>query len=225
VSEYESSELLSRLRADWEGIMEPRQLVAESRIVPPAIVTSRYEDTSGTMEGFFFEGDVPDQVGLQLPSEHVAAEDIGIVREIRARVERVDAKLSSLQAVVAETRAWTERVEFAHQAQQSKEAEERAARIVAEAEERARHLLAAAERAAADVTTVSPDRVSTPEPEVPEPEVPKVQKVQELSVDAAEAEALYNAIELFTRTNADVVNELSALLKSLPTREQRPEEA
>lgn len=216
MSEYESSELLSRLRADWEGIMQHRQLVADGRVIPPAIVNSRYEDPSEIFEGFF-SADVPDQVGLQLPSEHVAAEDIGVVREIRARVERVDAKLSSLQAVVAETRAWTERVELAHQAQQVKRAEDRASRIIAEAEERARQLIAVAERTAVDAT--SADRVGPAERDVLESEAPAAKKAGELSVDAAEAEALYNAIELFTRTNADVVNELSELLKSLPARD------
>jgi hypothetical protein len=201
--------------------MEPRPLVAESSAVAPAVVTSRYDEPNAIVEGSV-EGDVALLAHLPLPSELVAAEDMSIVREIRAKVERVDAKLSSLQAVVAETRAWTKRVELVHQAQQAKEAEERAARIIADAEERARQLLAAAERAIPDVAAASSSLASAPEPEVREAPH-EARQARELSIEEQEAEALYDAIELFTRTNAEVVNELSELLKTLPAREQRQE--
>jgi uncharacterized membrane protein len=158
---------------------------------------------------------------------------MGIIREIRAKVERVDSRLTSLQDWVAETRAWTERVELAHRAQcdlgrlvlesqlrvdqQVKEAEERAAQIVAKAEDQARELVAAAEVAAAEVTAAAAEEPVATTAHAPS----KSPATTELSPEEVEAEELYDAIELFTRTNAELVNELSALLSTIPARDQR----
>jgi hypothetical protein len=177
--------------------------------------------------------DADEAVAGGSPSDLVAPEEMGVIREIRAKVERVDSRLTSLQDWVAETRAWTERVELAHRAQcdlgrlvlesqlrvdqQVKDAEARAAQIVAKAEEQARELIAAAEVAAAEVTAAAanePVATATPAPS----ESPTT---TELSPEDAEAEELYDAIELFTRTNAELVNELSALLSTIPARDQR----
>jgi hypothetical protein len=225
MTEYNASDLLSRLRADREGIMQTRRLLAQSQPsapsegASPSDEASRAEDTHGA-------------VTAGSPSDLIAPEEMGIIREIRAKVERVDSRLTSLHDWVAETRAWTERVELAHRAQcdlgrlvlesqlrvdqQVKEAEDRAARIVAKAEEQARELLAAAELAAAEVTAAAQEPVATTAPAKPE-----WHAATELSAEEAEAEELYDAIELFTRTNAELVNELSALLSTIPARDQR----
>jgi len=225
MTEYNASDLLSRLRADREGIMQTRRLLAQSRLSAPS--EDSLSDGSSDIE------DSDEVVVAESPSDLVAPEEMGIIREIRAKVERVDSRLTSLQDWVAETRAWTERVELAHRAQcdlgrlvlesqlrvdqQVKEAEERAAQIVAKAEEQARELLAAAEVAAAEVTAAAA--------EVPIPTTTPAASgstaAPELSAEDAEAEELYDAIELFTRTNAELVNELSALLSTIPPRDQR----
>jgi hypothetical protein len=224
MTEYNASDLLSRLRADREGIMETRRLLAQSRLSASEASVS---DETSEVE------DSDEELAAELPSDLVAPEEMGIIREIRAKVERVDSRLTSLQDWVAETRAWTERVELAHRAQcdlgrlvlesqlrvdqQVKDAEARAAQIVAKAEEQARELLAAAEIAAAEVTAAAaeePVAASAPAPS----ESPAT---TELSAEDAEAEELYDAIELFTRTNAELVNELSALLSTIPARDQR----
>jgi hypothetical protein len=233
--EYNASDLLSRLRADREGIMETRRLLAQSRLSAASEEAS--SDEASDLE------DSNESGGAGSPSDLVAPEEMGIIREIRAKVERVDSRLTSLQDWVAETRAWTERVELAHRAQcdlgrlvlesqlrvdqQVREAEERAAQIVAEAEVQARELLAAAEIAAAEVTaavTREPAATAPAEPESPAataPAEPESPAATELSAEEAEAEELYDAIELFTRTNAELVNELSALLSTIPARDQR----
>ena len=229
MTEYNASDLLSRLRADREGIMETRRLLAQSRLSAPE--GSLSDETSD------FE-DSDEALVTETPSDLVAPEEMGIIREIRAKVERVDSRLTSLQDWVAETRAWTERVELAHRAQcdlgrlvlesqlrvdqQVKDAEARAAQIVAKAEEQARELLAAAEIAAAEVTAAAaeePVATAAPAPSAPAPS--ESPATTELSQEDAEAEELYDAIELFTRTNAELVNELSALLSTIPARDQR----
>jgi hypothetical protein len=225
MTEYNASDLLSRLRADREGIMETRRLLAQSR--PSAPSDGLLSDGARDAEH------VDEAVTAGSPSDLVAPEEMGIIREIRAKVERVDSRLTSLQDWVAETRAWTERVELAHRAQcdlgrlvlesqlrvdrQVKDAEARAAQIVAKAEQQARELIAAAEVAAAEVTAAAArEPVETTAPaEAESPATP------ELSPEDAEAEELYDAIELFTRTNAELVNELSALLSTIPARDQR----
>jgi hypothetical protein len=236
MTEYNASDLLSRLRADREGIMETRRLLAQSRLSTPSA-----EPTPPAEAGEVEDSDVA--VAARPPSDIVAPEEMGIIREIRAKVERVDSRLTSLQEWVAETRAWTERVELAHRAQcdlgrlvlesqlrvnqQVQEAEERAALIVAEAEEQARELLAAAELAAAAVTAAaSQERVTsapveTKSPAAKAPADSGSRVAVEPSSEQAEAEELYDAIELFTRTNAELVNELSALLSTIPARDQR----
>jgi hypothetical protein len=224
MTEYNASDLLSRLRADREGIMETRRLLAQSRLSATSAEASPSDEESAVQD--------PDAAAAAgSPSDLVAAEEMGVIREIRAKVERVDSRLTSLQEWVAETRAWTERVELAHRAQcdlgrlvlesqlrvdqQVKEAEAQAAQIVADAEQQARHLLAAAERAAAEVTAAAAQEpVATASPETASHAGP------DLAVEDAAAEELYDAIELFTRTNAELVNELSALLSTIPAREQ-----
>jgi hypothetical protein len=225
MTEYNASDLLSRLRADREGIMETRRLLAQSRLSATAAEASLPDEESGDQES-------DDAATVGSPSDIVAAEEMGIIREIRAKVERVDSRLTSLQEWVAETRAWTERVELAHRAQcdlgrlvlesqlrvdqQVKEAEAQAAQIVADAEQQARQLLAAAERAAKEVTAAAAQA-----PVATTPAESAAHATADLSVEDAEAEELYDAIELFTRTNAELVNELSALLSTIPAREQR----
>jgi hypothetical protein len=231
MTEYNASDLLSRLRADREGIMQTRRLLAQSRLSAPAADAS-LPGHAGDVE------DAESVVTAQSLSDLVAAEEMGIIREIRSKVERVDSRLTSLQEWVAETRAWTERVELAHRAQcdlgrlvlesqlrvdqQVREAEERAAQIVVKAEEQARQLLAAAELAAAEVTAaVTKEAVVTVPAESESPDTTDLPAATELSAEEAEAEELYDAIELFTRTNAELVNELSALLSTIPARDQR----
>jgi hypothetical protein len=240
MTEYNASDLLSRLRADREGIMETRRLLAQSRLGTSAAVDAPSTDPVGA-EGEVIDAAAVDpsdaEAAADLPSELVAAEEMGVIREIRAKVERVDARLTSLQEWVAETRAWTERVELAHRAQcdlgrlvlesqlrvdlQVEEAEEKAARIVAEAEQQARELLAAAERAAADVTTPAPEPGPSRAAEPEAHSEPEVMESPAGGAEDVEAEDLYEAIELFTRTNAELVNELAALLSTIPARDQR----
>jgi regulator of protease activity HflC (stomatin/prohibitin superfamily) len=231
MTEYDASDLLSRLRADREGIMETRRLLAQSRLSTPSSEAALSEDANGLSDAevVVMAGSYPDLV---------APEEMGIIREIRAKVERVDARLTSLHEWVAETRAWTERVELAHRAQcdlgrlvlesqlrvdqQVRDAEERAAQIVAEAEEQARELLAAAEVAAAEVTAAAAQEPAAPQtPGVATSVEPESHDKVELSPEEAEAEELYDAIELFTRTNAELVHELGALLSTIPAREPR----
>lgn len=225
MTEYNASDLLSRLRADREGIMETRRLLAQGR--PSAPSEGSLSDGASDVE------DSDAAVPAGSPSDLVAPEEMGIIREIRAKVERVDSRLTSLQDWVAETRAWTERVELAHRAQcdlgrlvlesqlrvdqQVKEAEERAAQIVAKAEDQARELVAAAEVAAAEVTAAAAEEPVATTAHAPS----KSPATTELSPEEVEAEELYDAIELFTRTNAELVNELSALLSTIPARDQR----
>jgi hypothetical protein len=225
MTEYNASDLLSRLRADREGIMETRRLLAQSRLS-----VSSAEDSLSDELGDVEDSDEAEMAGP--PTDLVAPEEMEIIREIRAKVERVDSRLTSLQEWVAETRAWTERVELAYRAQsdlgrlvlesqlrvdqQVKEAEAQAAQIVADAEQQARQLLAAAERAAKEVTAAA-----AKEPVAATLPKPAPSAAAEISVEDAEAEELYDAIELFTRTNAELVNELSALLSTIPARDQR----
>jgi hypothetical protein len=228
MTENYASDLLSRLRAEREGILAARQ--AEGQ--PP----SGHTADRAKSEGQAADGDGRDQAdGAELDTGAglFADEEMEVIRAMRAKVERVDARLTSLQEWVAETRAWTERVELAQKAQrelgrlvlesqeridqQVRDAEDRAARIVAQAEEQARQVLAAAEQAAAEVAAaaarpvVVPPAAGSESPAASEP----------LSAEEAEAEELYEAIELFTRTNAELVNELSALISTIPAREQR----
>jgi hypothetical protein len=231
MSEDDASDLLSRLRADREGILAARQAEAEDKPRAPK-GKKRGKEAVGD------DGCAEATEGAELKSVEAAAglfadEEMEVIRAMRAKVDRVDARLTSLQEWVAETRSWTERVELAQKAQaelgrlvlesqaridqQVRDAEERAARIVAEAEEQARALLAAAEVAAAEVAAAATRPVDEESEATDEDESANA----ELSAEEAEAEELYEAIELFTRTNAELVNELSALISTIPAREQR----
>jgi hypothetical protein len=224
------------LRADREGILAARQLRGESR--PQA----GHEGNGTKAEKEAADGDThveaadgADQLtSVDSADGLFADEEMEVIRVMRAKVERVDARLTALQEWVAETRSWTERVELAQKAQrdlgrlviesqaridqQVRDAEERAARIVAEAEEQARQLLADAERAAAELAAAATrhDIEETPAPEA-EPSSTSVG----LSAEEAEADELYDAIELLSRTNAELVNELNALISTIPARENR----
>jgi hypothetical protein len=232
MTENYASDLLSRLRADREGILAARQSEVEGK--PHASKGKKREK-----EAVDVDAGADATEGAELKSVDAAAglfadEEMEVIRAMRAKVDRVDARLTSLQEWVAETRSWTERVELAQKAQlelgrlvlesqaridqQVRDAEERAVRIVAEAEEQARALLAAAEIAAAEVAAAA---TRPPAEESPAAEAEPRSKSRELSAEEAEAEELYEAIELFTRTNAELVNELSALISTIPAREQR----
>jgi len=232
MTENYASDLLSRLRADREGILAARQSEVEGK--PHASKGKKREK-----EAVDVDAGADATEGAELKSVDAAAglfadEEMEVIRAMRAKVDRVDARLTSLQEWVAETRSCTERVELAQKAQlelgrlvlesqaridqQVRDAEERAVRIVAEAEEQARALLAAAEIAAAEVAAAA---TRPPAEESPAAEAEPRSKSRELSAEEAEAEELYEAIELFTRTNAELVNELSALISTIPAREQR----
>jgi hypothetical protein len=235
MTENEASDLLSRLRADREGILVARHDELDGKAPAPKGKTREQEREQPAA----VDAGTDATMGVEVKPLDIAAglfadEEMEVIRAMRAKVERVDARLTSLQEWVAETRSWTERVELAQKAQlelgrlvlesqeridqQVKDAEDRAARIVAEAEEQARALLAAAEVAAAEVAAAAahpPVAESAAADAEPRPKSP------ELSPEEAEAEELYEAIELFTRTNAELVNELSALISTIPAREQR----
>ncbi|HEY5273999.1 MAG TPA: hypothetical protein VIJ34_12280 [Acidimicrobiales bacterium] len=236
MTETNASDLLSRLRADRKGILAARQSLVEDRDSDGRVTkASKHEkeaaDGDPRAEA---EKDVDQLSAIEARADLFADEEMEVIRAMRAKVERVDARLTSLQEWVAETRSWTERVELAQKAQrdlgrlvlesqvridqQVRDAEERAARIVAEAEEQARQLLAAAELAAEEVAAAASRPVVE---EAPVAETQTGSKTAELSAEEAEAEELYEAIELFTRTNAELVNELSALISTIPAREQR----
>jgi hypothetical protein len=236
MTETNASDLLSRLRADREGILAARRVLVEGQASDGRVTKAsklEKEATDGVPRAEA-EEDVDPLTAVEARADLFADEEMEVIRAMRAKVERVDARLTSLQEWVAETRSWTERVELAQKAQrdlgrlvlesqaridqQVRDAEERAARIVAEAEEQARQLLAAAELAAEEVASAASRPVVA---ETPVAETQAGSKSAELSAEEAEAEELYEAIELFTRTNAELVNELSALISTIPPREQR----
>ena len=249
MTEYNASDLLARLRADREGILATRQMLEETRLRGRDVseepehhgpnsadnAKTGKAATNGSKAGVE-SSDAHQRVVAPEPAtaeDLFADEEIEVIRAMRAKVERVDARLTSLQEWIAETRSWTERVELAQKAQrdlgrlvlesqaridqQVKDAEERANRIVAVAEEQARQLLVAAERAAAQVSAASTPQGTDAGSEERGARATEV----ELSPEEAEAEQLYEAIELFTRTNAELVNELSALISTIPVRDHR----
>jgi glycine cleavage system H lipoate-binding protein len=232
MTENYASDLLSRLRADREGILAARDSEVEGK--PRASKGRKREKEAVDVDACADATEGAELKSVDAAAGLFADEEMEVIRAMRAKVDRVDARLTSLQEWVAETRSWTERVELAQKAQlelgrlvlvsqeridqQVRDAEERAARIVAEAEEQARALLAAAEVAAAEVAAAATRR---PAEESPAAEPEPRSKSRELSAEEAEAEELYEAIELFTRTNAELVNELSALISTIPAREQR----
>jgi len=249
MTEYNASDLLARLRADREGILATRRMLEDSRLHGHETSSSAHHgslDAEPVQNPEHDDSEVLDEHAIEVDeaissvADHellaavdlFADEEIEVIRAMRAKVERVEARLTSLHDWIAETRSWTERVELAQKAQrelgrlmlesqvridqQVKDAEERAARIVATAEEQAHQILAAAERAAAEVAG---------NPAAPAPEVGSDASLSHsgpgaLSAKEAEAEELYEAIELFTRTNAELVNELSALISTIPARDR-----
>jgi len=173
----------------------------------------------------------------------IGDEEIGLLRAIRAKADRVDARLESLQAWVAETRSWLETFETAHRTHSdlgrivlesqaridshTKIAEDRADRIIAEAKDQAKQLLAAAEIVAAEIISADADVVdASPVPDcepAAEPSVAAEAATQTagsvaIEVSAEDAEALYEVIELFTRMNTELLNELNALVGAIPRR-------
>jgi hypothetical protein len=236
MTENNASDLLSRLRADREGMLAARKLRGEDRPgAGHAGNGSKAEKEAAHSDTHVEAVEGADQLtSVDSAGGLFAEEEMEVIRAMRAKVERVDARLTSLQEWVAETRSWTERVELAQKAQrdlgrlviesqeridqQVRGAEERAARIVAEAEEQARQLLADAERAAAELAAAA-TRHDVEEAPLPEAEPP--QPRTELSAEEAEADELYDAIELLSRTNAELVNELNALISTIPARENR----
>src|SRR5277367_1671565 len=132
MTEYNASDLLARLRADREGILATRQMLEASRlrghdVTDPALPDSDAADgakpgkaaTNGAKADTesidaHETAPAPGQVSAE---DLFADEEIEVIRAMRAKVERVDARLTSLQEWIAETRSWTERVELAQKAQ------------------------------------------------------------------------------------------------------------
>jgi hypothetical protein len=257
MTDYDAADLLSRLRADRAGVIEARRLTLGRHFVGPdasvllersaapeygeAVSMDERTDlkANGRKEATSKDDRVPEGVAAaQLDGDLVADEEIGLLRAIRAKADRVDARLESLQAWVAETRSWIETFETAHRTHSdlgrivlesqarieshTRIAEERAGRIITEATEQARQLLAAAEIAAAEIISANADLVDA-SPALDDefaavetstrPETPVM-----IEVSAEDAAALYEVIDLFTRMNTELLNELNALVGAIPRR-------
>jgi hypothetical protein len=255
MTDYDAADLLSRLRADRAGVIEARKLTVDRHFVgPDASVLERIAvpefGEAGSMderadlkaigrnEGTLKDDSVLESVAAaQSDADLAADEEIGLLRAIRAKADRVDARLESLQAWVAETRSWIETFEAAHKTHSdlgrivlesqarieshTRIAEERAGRIIAEATEQAQRLLAAAEIAAAEIISADADFVdalaldgeSAAVEAGTQSESPAV-----IEVSAEDAAALYEVIDLFTRMNTELLNELNALVGAIPRR-------
>src|SRR5665213_3609426 len=272
MTEYNAADLLSRLRAERTGILEARKELLKRRSsgtgagVPETAATTesgevvrRVDVSHGDGADFLnatleADAELDDSVTERYDTEVLPDEELSLLRAIRAKADRVEARLESLQTWVTETRSWIESFETAHRTQadlgrivlesqaridmHTKAAEERADRIIAEAKEQAEQLLAAAEIVAAeiisaDVGVVEGARDLDAEPTAAAPvaeapvaaEVPvatevfkQIATVPAVDLSAEDAEDLYEVIELFTRTNAELVNELSALIGAIPRR-------
>jgi vacuolar-type H+-ATPase subunit H len=255
--------LLSRLRADRAGAIEARRYLLAPHLI--AADTAPWTRLANPEDGGAAPGDPSD---LEAASDEIAGratgaegargaaqrydakgfdeDEITLLRSIRAKADRVEERLESFQAWMAETRSWIDKVETAHMAhsdlgrivlqsqlridRQTKAAEQRAAEIIAEAREQARQLLTAAETVAAEIISADARVVS----DSADPEVARAASVSAAAkasthaansaageVSIEDAEDLYEVIELITRTNAELVCELSALIGANPRRGSR----
>jgi hypothetical protein len=254
------ADLLSRLRADRAGIIEARRYLLDQGMpsanvavgTRPAkldddrdvVLTDALSDLEAASDDIAALVADAESAAERYAAKEFEDDEIALLRAIRAKADRVETRLESFQAWVAETRSWIDKVENAHLAhadlgrivlrsqrrinRQTKAAEQRAAEIVAEAKEQARQLLAAAEIVAAELISADEGVVSEfTDPEVARvTSVPAAAKASTVAANAAQgegngiedAEDLYEVIELITRTNAELVRELSALIGANPRR-------
>jgi hypothetical protein len=253
MTDYNPSDLLSRLRADRANILAARRLLVDQKVLSEGdgsaerfpVADSGVTPSTNTVTNDEDSGDATASLLDPSLGGVFADEEIAAIRAIRAKADQVDARLESLQEWVAETRTWVEKFEAAHRSHSdlgrlevesqvridayTKAAEERAELIVAEAKEQAEQLLAAAEIVAGEIISADVPVEDAPPATVPDSHVEVVVATPEdsavegddpgaIETTDADAEELYEVIELFTRTNAELVNELSALISAIPRR-------
>jgi hypothetical protein len=258
----DAANLMNRLRADRAGIIEARRYLLDRHLLDadsaPWTRPVKPEDRGAALVGALADlGAATDEIAGLTPGGDSARgtaerddtkgsddDELALLRAITAKTDRVEARLESFQAWVAETRSWIDKVESAHMAhadlgrivlqsqlridKQTKAAEQRAAEIIADAKEQARQLLAAAETVAAEIISADAGVVSdSADPEAARADsVPAAANTSTQAVNSApgegssieDAEDLYEVIELITRTNAELVRELSALIGANPRR-------
>ena len=169
---------------------------------------------------------------------------ITLLHATSAKADRAEILLESFLAWEAETHSWIDKAETSHivhadlgrivlQSQlridkQTKAAEQRAAEIIDESKEQARQLFAAADTVAVEIISADAGVVS----DSADPEgaraglVPAAADASTHATNSAtgevssieDAEDLYEVIKLITRTNAELVCELSALIGAIPRR-------